>query len=95
MTVWLAADCRILIIDEPTVGVDIGAKEYIHQLIWNLAEKQRKSIILISSDLPEMVKIARRILVFREGRIVGELNDLTGDPSDSEEVSRQIGSRLV
>ena len=92
---WLAADCRILIIDEPTVGVDIGAKEYIHQLIWNLAEKQRKSIILISSDLPEMVKIARRILVFREGKIVGELNNLTGDPSDSEEVSRQIGSRLV
>ena len=84
-----------MIIDEPTVGVDIGAKEYIHQLIWNLAEKQRKSIILISSDLPEMVKIARRILVFREGRIVGELNDLTGDPSDSEEVSRHIGSRLV
>ena len=92
---WLAADCRILIVDEPTVGVDIGAKEYIHQLIWNLAEKQQKSIILISSDLPEIVKIARRILVFREGKIVGELDNLSGDPLDSEPVSREIGSLLV
>ena len=50
---WLAAQCDILIIDEPTVGVDIGAKEYIHDLIWDLADKEPKSIILISSDMPE------------------------------------------
>lgn len=92
---WLAADCDIMIIDEPTVGVDVGAKEYIHRLIWKLAEETGKSVILISSDLPEMVKIARRILVFRDRKIVGELKDLSGRPEDSEEVSRRIGSLLV
>ena len=47
---WLAADCDVLIIDEPTVGVDVGAKESIHELIWDLAKKEGKSIIVISSD---------------------------------------------
>ena len=42
---WLAANCDILIIDEPTVGVDVGAKKYIHDLIWNLAKEEGKSII--------------------------------------------------
>ena len=62
---WLAADCDILIIDEPTIGVDVGAKEQIHQLIRDLAAKQRKAVILISSDMPEIIKLANRILVFR------------------------------
>ncbi|GIW01125.1 sugar ABC transporter ATP-binding protein [Roseiflexus sp.] len=70
---WLAAQCNILIIDEPTIGVDIGAKEYIHRLIWRLAAHEGKSIILISSDLPEITALARRILVFRNFRIVGEI----------------------
>lgn len=65
--------CDILIIDEPTIGVDIGAKEYIHQLIWDLANKQQKSIILISSDMPEIVNVARRILIFKDFHIVGEM----------------------
>ena len=51
---WLIADCDILIVDEPTVGVDVGAKEYIHDLIWRMAKDEGKSIILISSDLPEL-----------------------------------------
>ena len=59
---WLAAQCDLLIIDEPTIGVDIGAKEYIHQLIWNLAAEEGKSIILISSDMPEIINVACRIL---------------------------------
>ena len=56
---WLAAECDILIIDEPTVGVDIGAKEYIHDLIWNLVTKENKTVILISSDMNEMISLAR------------------------------------
>jgi len=92
---WLAADCDILIIDEPTIGVDIGAKEYIHDLIWDLANNQKKSIILISSDLPEMLKLSRRIMVFQNQKIMGTLDDLSGDPENNEEASLRIGCLMV
>ena len=93
---WLAADCDILIIDEPTVGVDVGAKEYIHELIWDLAKNQNKAVILISSDLPEMIKLARRVMVFREKSIVGELDDINGrNELMEEDISRRIGNYLV
>ena len=92
---WLAAECDILIIDEPTVGVDVGAKEYIHQLIWDLAKEEGKSIILISSDMPEMVTLSRRILVFKDFKIVGEIRDLNEREFSYEEVSSKIGSCLV
>ncbi|NOU88723.1 ATP-binding cassette domain-containing protein [Paenibacillus sp. LMG 31460] len=92
---WLAAGCDILIIDEPSVGVDVGAKEYIHQLIWNLAKVEKKSIIVISSDLPELCTLARRILVFREFQIVGELNDINDRPYSYEELSDRIGQYLA
>ena len=71
---WLAAEVDVLIIDEPTVGIDIGAKEYFTRLIWGLA-KRKKSIILISSDMPEIIKLANRILVFSRNRIVGEVDN--------------------
>ncbi len=89
---WLAAKCDILIIDEPSVGVDVGAKEYIHELIWDLAKKEGKSIIVISSDMPEIVTLARRLLIFRENEIVGEIKDLNGQEYDYEFVSNQIGT---
>jgi len=92
---WLAADCDILFIDEPTVGVDIGAKEYIHDLIWNLAKKEGKSIVLISSDMPELIKLSRRILVFREKRIVGEIKGLNERTFDYGEISQEIGQYLA
>ncbi|MGL1891571.1 MAG: sugar ABC transporter ATP-binding protein [Spirochaetaceae bacterium] len=92
---WLAADCDILIIDEPSIGVDIGAKEYIHELIWDLAKNQGKSIILISSDLPEMLKLSRRISVFQNKKIMGTIDNLTGKPKDNEEVSLKIGKLMV
>lgn len=88
---WLAADCEILIIDEPTVGVDIGAKEQIHQLIWDLASKQGKAILLISSDMPEVIKLASRILVFRDRRIVGEVDNAD---QPYEQASQAIGRYL-
>ncbi len=91
---WLAADCDILIIDEPTIGVDVGAKDQIHHLIRDLVEKQRKSIILISSDMPEIVKLANRILVFRNRKIVGEVDDVDNPDKGYKEISRQIGDFL-
>ncbi len=69
---WLAAEVEILIIDEPTVGIDIRTKGYLHRLIWNLAE-QGVAVILISSDMPEMVLLADRVVVMKGMRIVGDL----------------------
>jgi ribose transport system ATP-binding protein len=91
---WLAAQCDILIVDEPTIGVDIGAKEYIHQLIWDLANQQQKSIILISSDMPEIINVARRILVFKDFHIVGEVRNDGVTPRSYDEVSNEIGRYL-
>jgi ribose transport system ATP-binding protein len=92
---WLVAGCDILIIDEPTVGVDVGAKAYIHELIWKMASEQGKSILLISSDMPEMISLARRILVFRQFRIAAELGDLNTTRYANEEVGRRIGACLA
>jgi ribose transport system ATP-binding protein len=91
---WLAADCDVLFLDEPTVGVDVGAKESIHSLIWSLAADQGKAVVVISSDLAEMVKLARRILVFRDQRIVGEIDDLNDGDHSYERVSKLIGDLL-
>lgn len=70
---WLAARCRVLILDEPTRGVDVGAKAEIHALIDELAA-QGHGIILISSELPEVLNLSTRLLVLREGRLAGTLS---------------------
>lgn len=72
LTKWMAAQCPILVLDEPTRGVDVGAKAEIHGLIDELAAAGN-GIILISSEMPEVLNLSTRILVFRAGRIVGEL----------------------
>lgn len=69
---WLARQCKVLIVDEPTRGVDVGAKAEIHELLDSLA-CQGLGIIVISSELPEVINLSRRILVMREGKIAGEL----------------------
>ena len=92
---WLAAGCDILIIDEPTVGVDVGAKEYIHKLIWDLADKEKKSIILISSDMPEIIKLASRILVFKDKHIVGEITEINTTAKNYDDISKEIGHYLA
>jgi ribose transport system ATP-binding protein len=92
---WLVADCDILIMDEPTVGVDVGAKEYIHDLIWKMASEEGKSIILISSDMPELVQLSRRILVFKNYAIVGELDDLNERERSLDDTSMRIGRFLA
>jgi len=69
---WLATNPRILILDEPTRGVDVGAKSDIHTIIGELAA-QGTAIILISSELPEVLAVSDRIIVLHEGRIAAEL----------------------
>jgi ABC-type sugar transport system ATPase subunit len=70
---WLATRSKILIFDEPTAGVDVGARHEIHALIDTLSGEGR-GVIVISSDLDELLSIADRIVVMREGRIAGELS---------------------
>ena len=69
---WLTADASVFIFDEPTRGIDVGAKSEIYRLLNTLAARG-KSIIMISSDLPEVLRMSHRILVMCEGRITGEL----------------------
>jgi ABC-type sugar transport system ATPase subunit len=69
---WLAARCRILILDEPTRGVDVGAKAEIHALVDELAAAGN-AVVLISSELPEVLNLSTRIIILRHGRVVGEL----------------------
>ena len=78
---WLNADPKLLILDEPTRGIDVGAKAEVHQLINELAA-QGLGIILISSDMPEIMAMSDRILVMREGRQMGIF--------DREEATQEI-----
>ncbi|MBA3908605.1 MAG: D-xylose ABC transporter ATP-binding protein [Rhodobacter sp.] len=81
---WLNTRPRLLIVDEPTRGIDVGAKAEVHQILRTLAA-EGVAIIIISSDLPEVLSLADRILVMREGRIVGEF---AGDTATDESVMR-------
>ena len=69
---WLVRNCDVLIFDEPTRGIDVGAKEEIYQLLNRLAA-QGKSIIMISSELPEILRMAHRVVVMSDGRVTGVL----------------------
>jgi ABC-type sugar transport system ATPase subunit len=69
---WLASDPAVLFLDEPTRGVDVGAKKIIHDSIIELS-KSGLAVVLISSDLPELVGLSNRILVIREGSLIGEM----------------------
>ena len=64
---WLNADPKLLILDEPTRGIDVGAKAEVHHMISDLAA-QGMAVIMISSDLPEVLAMSDRVLVMREGR---------------------------
>lgn len=77
---WLVRDLKLVFIDEPTVGIDIGAKEEIYDHIRKLSA-QGVSVLLVSSDLPELVRLSDRVLVLRSGRLFREFADgvLTGE----------------
>jgi ABC-type sugar transport system ATPase subunit len=74
---WLMADPKVLLMEEPTRGVDVGAKAEIYRVI-NEQTSRGVAIVLVSSDLPELVEMSDRVIVMREGRVVAELagNDI-------------------
>ena len=71
---WLQRNCEVIIFDEPTRGIDVGAKFEIYQLMNRLSE-QGKAIIMVSSELPEVLGMSDRILVMHDGRVTGEITD--------------------
>lgn len=79
---WLANNPDVLIMDEPTRGIDVGAKYEIYQIMINLA-KQGKAIIMISSEMPELIGMSHRILVMCNGKITGEVS---GDEATQENI---------
>lgn len=81
---WLLADADVLIFDEPTRGVDVGAKVELHRQIRELAENG-KAVLVISSELPEVLALADRVVVMREGHVAGELD---GASATADEIMR-------
>jgi ribose transport system ATP-binding protein len=86
---WLAAECDILVVDEPTVGIDVRTKAAFHELISGLAA-DGLALLLISSDLPEIVALADRIAVMSDLHIVGELANDHDYPRMSQQIIRLI-----
>jgi ABC-type sugar transport system ATPase subunit len=74
---WLERNCEVLLFDEPTRGIDVGAKVEIYRLINDLAAAG-KAVLLVSSELPEVLGMSDRILVMHEGRLTGEITDVAG-----------------
>jgi ribose transport system ATP-binding protein len=71
---WLQRNAEVIIFDEPTRGIDVGAKFEIYQLVHQLAE-EGKAVLMISSELPEILGMSDRIIVMNEGRVTGEISD--------------------
>jgi ABC-type sugar transport system ATPase subunit len=78
---WLLLNSDIIIVDEPTRGIDVGAKAEIHRFLTKLAQ-QGKSVIMISSELPEILGMSDRIIVMHEGHVTGILNRCEADQAN-------------
>lgn len=87
---WLASGCDILLVDEPTVGIDVRTKEQMHHLLWELASAG-VAILLISSEMEEMLRLADRVLIMVEMRLNGEL----ANTHDYDQMSRAIVERML
>jgi ribose transport system ATP-binding protein len=86
----LNADCAILLVDEPTRGVDVGAKREIYQLLAHLADEERAAIVMVSSELPEILGLSDRIIVMRDGRIAGRFE--RSEASEARLMAAAIGA---
>jgi len=87
---WLEADCQVLILDEPTMGIDIGARKEIYELVHRFIEKPQKAVVFISSDINEILEIADRILVMSDHRIVADLNARETNKQEIVEYSARL-----
>ncbi len=69
---WLLMKCDVIFFDEPTRGIDVGAKQEIYRLMNDLAD-EGKAVVMISSEMPELLGMSDRVIVMHEGRVAGEL----------------------
>jgi len=88
---WLCSGVEVFIMDEPTQGVDVGAREEIHQIMKELVDKG-KAILMISSDLDELMNMSHRIIVLNKGRIAAQL--VTSQTTQEEVLSHAIGKSV-
>lgn len=91
---WLAMEPKLLIVDEPTRGVDVGARSEIYRLLRSLADKG-VALLVVSSDLPEVLSLADRIVVMAEGRTVGELAGATATEEDVLRLATQFTESIA
>ena len=84
---WMTIGPKLLILDEPTRGIDVGSKSEIYRLIAELAEKEGLAVIIISSEMPEVMGISNRVLTIAQGNLTGEL---VGDEITEETLMRAI-----
>jgi inositol transport system ATP-binding protein len=91
---WLLTDPDILIIDEPTRGIDVGAKSEIHRLMGELA-KQGKAIIMVSSEMPEILGMSDRIVVMCDGSLVGEISRADATQEKIMELATRFSVEVV
>src|SRR5204863_7616011 len=87
---WLARTPRLLLLDEPTRGVDVGAREEIYGIVESLCARG-VAVLMASSDLPEVLRLAHRVLVLRHGRIVGELDGRAASQQEIVHLSTGAG----
>lgn len=71
---WLATSPRVLLLDEPTHGIDVGTKVQVHEMMRKLARQDRMAILMVSSDLPEVLAVSDRVLVIRRGRLAASID---------------------
>ncbi len=79
---WFSADCDLLILDEPTIGIDVGARREIYDLIREFVDEGERGVIFISSDLEEILEVSDRLLVMTDGALVAELDPKTTTQQD-------------
>jgi ribose transport system ATP-binding protein len=91
---WLNRDCDVLIFDEPTRGIDVGAKDEIYRLLTKLAE-EGKSIIMISSELPEVLRLSDRIAVMCDGRLTGIIDNKDANQNLIMELATKFSNDLT
>jgi ribose transport system ATP-binding protein len=89
---WFHTDGEIFIFDEPTRGIDVGAKQEIYQVMMDLL-RQNKAIIMVSSDMPEVISMSDRVFVMKDGRVQGEIN--RADISEENILQYSIGGSKV
>jgi ABC-type sugar transport system ATPase subunit len=89
---WLAADVKVLILDEPTRGIDVAGKRDIYGIIRALAERG-VGVLLISSELPEVLEMSDRVLVMRQGRIVADID--RADASEELIMDHAVSARVL